>query len=102
VTLVAVLAGGRSRRMGAPKTLADLGGAPLIARPLAAAAAAGLEAVIVAKQDTALPALRDALAAGAPVRATLAALEPPATAVGAELVASVNTPDELAAAERAL
>jgi molybdopterin-guanine dinucleotide biosynthesis protein A len=37
VTLVAVLAGGRGRRMGAPKALAELGGAPLIERPLAAA-----------------------------------------------------------------
>ena len=36
--LVAVLAGGRGRRMGAPKPLAELGGAPLIERPLAAAA----------------------------------------------------------------
>jgi molybdopterin-guanine dinucleotide biosynthesis protein A len=57
VTLVAVLAGGRGRRMGAPKALAELGGAPLIERPLAAAAAAGLEAVVVAKAGTALPAL---------------------------------------------
>jgi molybdopterin-guanine dinucleotide biosynthesis protein A len=53
--VVAVLAGGRGRRMGAPKPLAELGGAPLIARPLAAAAAAGLPAVVVAKPDTVLP-----------------------------------------------
>jgi molybdenum cofactor guanylyltransferase len=53
--LVAVLAGGRGRRMGAPKPLAELGGAPLIARPLAAAAAAGLDAVVVAKAGTPLP-----------------------------------------------
>ena len=177
MTLVAVLAGGRGRRMGAPKALAELGGAPLIARPLAAAAAAGLDAVVVAKPDTALPALavpvwhepaepvhpllgvvtaleragqpvvalpcdmpfvtpdllarlaagpaavsvggriepfparyepaalpalRSALAAGASVRATVAALAPQTIAVAGELVTSVNTPDELAAAERAL
>ena len=57
MTLVAVLAGGRGRRMGTPKPLAQLDGAPLIARPLAAAAAAGLDAVVVAKPDTPLPAL---------------------------------------------
>jgi molybdenum cofactor guanylyltransferase len=55
--LVAVLAGGRGRRMGGAKALAELDGAPLIARPLAAAAAAGLEAVVVAKAHTPLPAL---------------------------------------------
>jgi molybdopterin-guanine dinucleotide biosynthesis protein A len=54
--LVAVLAGGRGRRMGAPKPLAELGGAPLVERPLAAAAAAGLAAVVVAKAGTPLPA----------------------------------------------
>jgi molybdopterin-guanine dinucleotide biosynthesis protein A len=53
--LVAVLAGGRSRRMGRPKALLELAGAPLIARPLAAAAAAGLEAVVVAKPGSPLP-----------------------------------------------
>ena len=55
--LVAVLAGGRARRMGGHKALAELDGAPLIARPLAAAADAGLEAVVVAKASTPLPAL---------------------------------------------
>jgi molybdenum cofactor guanylyltransferase len=53
--IVAVLGGGRGRRMGEPKPLAELGGAPLVARPLAAAAAAGLEAVVVAKRHTPLP-----------------------------------------------
>jgi molybdopterin-guanine dinucleotide biosynthesis protein A len=53
--LVAVLAGGRGRRMGAPKPLAELGGAPLVERPLAAAAEAGLAAVVVAKAGTPLP-----------------------------------------------
>jgi molybdenum cofactor guanylyltransferase len=55
--LAAVLAGGRSRRMGVPKATVRLGGQPLIARPLAAASAAGLEAVVVAKPDSALPEL---------------------------------------------
>jgi molybdopterin-guanine dinucleotide biosynthesis protein A len=43
--------------MGAPKPLATLGARPLIAWPLAAAAAAGLDAVVVAKADTPLPPL---------------------------------------------
>jgi molybdopterin-guanine dinucleotide biosynthesis protein A len=55
--IVAVLAGGRSRRMGAAKALAALGGEPLINRPLAAARAAGLEAVVVAKPGSPLPPL---------------------------------------------
>jgi molybdopterin-guanine dinucleotide biosynthesis protein A len=54
---VAVLAGGRSRRMGAPKALAPLAGAPLIARPLAAAQAAALPVIVVAKPDSPLPGL---------------------------------------------
>ena len=41
--------------MGAAKPLAPLGGRPLIAWPLAAAAAAGLRAVVVAKAATPLP-----------------------------------------------
>jgi molybdopterin-guanine dinucleotide biosynthesis protein A len=53
--VVAVLAGGRGRRMGSPKPLAELGGAPLIERPLAAAREAGLDAVVVAKAATPLP-----------------------------------------------
>lgn len=55
--LVAVLAGGRGSRLGEPKALAELGGRPLIAWPLAAAAGAGLEAVVVAKPATPLPEL---------------------------------------------
>jgi molybdopterin-guanine dinucleotide biosynthesis protein A len=55
--LVAVLAGGRGARLGEPKAVADLGGRPLIAWPLAAAAAAGLPAIVVAKASTQLPAL---------------------------------------------
>jgi GTP:adenosylcobinamide-phosphate guanylyltransferase len=37
--IVAVLAGGRGRRLGGTKPLASLAGAPLIDRPVAAAAA---------------------------------------------------------------
>ena len=55
--LAAVLAGGRGRRMGGAKTLAQLDGEPLIARPIAAAAAAGLQVVVVAKAGTPLPPL---------------------------------------------
>jgi molybdenum cofactor guanylyltransferase len=57
VTLVAVLAGGASRRMGEPKAGVLLGGRPLVSYPLAAAAAAGLDAVVVAKEATPLPPL---------------------------------------------
>ena len=53
--IVAVLAGGRGRRMAAPKPPARLGGAPLIERPLAAAREAGLDAVVVATAGTPLP-----------------------------------------------
>jgi molybdopterin-guanine dinucleotide biosynthesis protein A len=53
--IAAVLAGGRGRRMGGAKPVAQLGGEPLISRPLAAARAAGLEAVVVAKAGTPLP-----------------------------------------------
>ncbi len=177
--VVAVLAGGRGRRLGGAKPLAELAGTPLIAWPLAAASAAGLAAVVVAKQATPLPtldvpvweepdepvhpllgivtaleraqgavvaigcdqpfvtpellsrlaigpgaavrasgrlaplparyepewlpALRAALAAEAPLRATLEALAPVAIeADHTDLVAGVNTPGELAAAEGAL
>ena len=54
---VVVLAGGLSRRMGQPKAGVLLGGRPLIAWPLAAARAAGLEAVVVAKAGSVLPLL---------------------------------------------
>jgi len=43
--------------MGGRKALAQLDGVPLIAHPLAAARAAQLDAVVVAKEDTALPPL---------------------------------------------
>ena len=55
--LVAVLAGGRGRRLGGAKPVAELGGRPLVAWPLAAARAAGVEAVVVAKAATPLPEL---------------------------------------------
>jgi molybdopterin-guanine dinucleotide biosynthesis protein A len=172
--IVAVLAGGRGRRMGAPKAVVELGGAPLLARPLAAARTAGLDAVVVAKPTTPLPeldvpvwrepetpvhplcglvaalahgpvvavacdqpwitpallraladhdgpalavagepfpgryepaqlpVLRDALARQASLRATLARLEPEVLGAGPELVASLNTREELAAAEARL
>ncbi|HMI81008.1 MAG TPA: molybdenum cofactor guanylyltransferase [Solirubrobacterales bacterium] len=53
--IVAILAGGRSRRMGRPKPALELGGRPLISYPLAAARAAGLEPWIVAKRGSELP-----------------------------------------------
>jgi molybdopterin-guanine dinucleotide biosynthesis protein A len=52
-----VLAGGRSRRIGGAKALAELGGRPLISYPLAALNAAGLDAVVVAKRQSPLPEL---------------------------------------------
>jgi molybdenum cofactor guanylyltransferase len=53
--LGAILAGGRATRLGRPKATASLAGRPLIEHPLGALEAAGLETVIVAKRDTALP-----------------------------------------------
>lgn len=55
--LAAVLAGGHSRRMGTSKATVQLGGRPMIEYPLAALAAAGTEAVVVAKAHSALPRL---------------------------------------------
>jgi molybdopterin-guanine dinucleotide biosynthesis protein A len=55
--LAVVLAGGMSRRMGSPKASVPLAGRPLIAWPLDAARAAGLEAVVVAKPGAPLPPL---------------------------------------------
>ena len=52
-----VLAGGLGSRIGGDKALVQLGGRPLITYPLAAAEAAGLDAVVVAKRTTKLPAL---------------------------------------------
>jgi molybdenum cofactor guanylyltransferase len=55
--LVAILAGGRGRRLGGAKPTAALGPLPLVAHPLAAASEAGLDVVVVAKPHTPLPAL---------------------------------------------
>lgn len=55
--IVAILAGGRSSRMGAPKPVLPLGGRPLISYPLNAARAAGLEPIVVAKPRSKLPPL---------------------------------------------
>lgn len=59
--LAAVLAGGRGRRMGAPKATVDLAGRPLIEHTLAALRAAGLETVVVAKPGSELPPLEIAV-----------------------------------------
>lgn len=52
---LAVLAGGRSRRMGRPKAAIELGGRPLIAHPIAAGRTVGLEPVVIAKPHSELP-----------------------------------------------
>ena len=54
---MAVLAGGRGRRLGGAKPVAELDGMPLVEWPLEAAREAGLEAVVVAKAATPLPPL---------------------------------------------
>ena len=56
--LGAVLAGGRGSRLGGGKAAVELGGRPLISYPLAATAAAGLEAVVVTKPGEGLPSPR--------------------------------------------
>lgn len=53
--LGAILAGGRASRLERPKPTALLGARPLIEYPLRALEAAGIEAVFVAKDATALP-----------------------------------------------
>jgi molybdopterin-guanine dinucleotide biosynthesis protein A len=55
--LAAVLAGGAGRRIGGAKPSTLLGGMPLISYPVGAAAAAGLEVVVIAKRDSVLPSL---------------------------------------------
>jgi molybdopterin-guanine dinucleotide biosynthesis protein A len=50
--LGAVLAGGRGSRLGGAKATVELAGRPLISYPLAALAAADLEAFVVAKPST--------------------------------------------------
>lgn len=56
-TVAAILAGGRSRRMGVPKAGVRLGGRTLLDHVAAAARAAGLRPVVVAKRDSVLPAV---------------------------------------------
>jgi molybdenum cofactor guanylyltransferase len=51
----AILAGGHGSRIGGDKAVVQLGGRPLISYALAAAEAAGLDTVIVAKRTTKLP-----------------------------------------------
>lgn len=53
----AVLAGGRSSRMGRPKAGVELAGRPLIAYPIEALATAGYDPVVVAKDGSELPEL---------------------------------------------
>jgi molybdopterin-guanine dinucleotide biosynthesis protein A len=53
----AVLAGGRSRRMGESKATVELGGRPLVQWPLEALRAVLDDVVVVAKRSTALPPL---------------------------------------------
>jgi molybdopterin-guanine dinucleotide biosynthesis protein A len=55
--LGAVLAGGRGSRLGGAKPTAELAGQALISYPLGALAAAGIEALVIAKPDTELPPL---------------------------------------------
>lgn len=55
--LAAVLAGGAGSRLGGAKAAAELAGRVLVEHPLSALAAAGIEAVVVAKAETELPAL---------------------------------------------
>lgn len=79
-TVGAVLAGGRSSRMGAPKAGLELAGRPLVSYALDAVAAAGLEPVVVAKDQTELPPLqcrivREADPRSHPATGILAAME---------------------------
>jgi len=52
-----VLAGGAGTRLGRPKAAAMLAGRPLVEHVIAAARGAGLEPIVVAKADSALPPL---------------------------------------------
>jgi molybdopterin-guanine dinucleotide biosynthesis protein A len=57
--IVAILAGGSGSRIGGAKATVELAGRPLVAHALQAARGAGLQAVVVAKPATALPALSE-------------------------------------------
>jgi molybdenum cofactor guanylyltransferase len=52
----AVLAGGSSSRFGSPKAFAELGGQTLVERAVTTARAAGLDPVVVARDESHLPA----------------------------------------------
>ena len=54
----AILAGGRSTRMGTAKAVVELAGRPLLLHAVAAVEGASLEALVVAKPGSPLPALR--------------------------------------------
>jgi molybdenum cofactor guanylyltransferase len=79
-SLGAVLAGGRSSRMGAPKAMLGLAGRPLGSYPVGAVVAAGLEPVVVAKDGPDLSGLgcrivREPDSRTHPAAGVLAALE---------------------------
>jgi molybdenum cofactor guanylyltransferase len=89
-----VLAGGRSRRIGGAKPLAELGGRPLISYPLAALSAAGLDTLVVAKRQSPLPelncpVLREPALPSHPLCGVIAALrfggERPVVVVGCDM-----------------
>ena len=107
----AILAGGLGSRIGGDKALVQLGGRPLITYPLAAAQAAGLDAVIVAKRHTKLPpldvpVLLEPDAPTHPLLGVITALEQLPAVVAlpcdmpfvrpADLAALAATPDDLA------
>jgi molybdopterin-guanine dinucleotide biosynthesis protein A len=78
--MAVVLAGGKSTRMGSSKASIELGGEPLIERPLRAAREARLAAVVVAKPNTGLPPLdvpvwEEPAAPSHPLTGIVAALE---------------------------
>ena len=78
--IAAILAGGRSSRMGTDKALVPFGGEPLIARPIAAARGAGLEPVVVAKRqlEVGVPVWLDEYETSHPLSGLVTALREPA------------------------
>jgi len=69
----AVLAGGRGSRIGGAKATVELAGRPLLSYPLAALAAAGIDAFVVAKPATEMPAF---VGVGSPTELVTEAPEP--------------------------